>query len=127
MFTWLKANPLQNTLMTLSPTESLWRTLSNTTGIKDEQIILNVALTRMDISWKETTPLSKCCQLKAGWEGEGNDGIKVYVISQRLFCRSSCCVPKRWKEFYVVHPFGTHEFMDIKKKKLREMHAWFLD
>ena len=115
------------TLVTLSPTESLWRTLSNTTGKESEQILLNLALKRMDISWKKTTALSKRCQLKAGWEGEGNDGIKVYVISQRLICRSSCCVPKRWKEYYVVHPLGTHEFMDIKKEKLREMHAWFLD
>ena len=82
-------------------TESLWRTISNVTGIeseRDEQVSLNTG--RMNIKWKKTTPLSKRCFLKEGWEGEGRDGIKVYVIPQTLICRSECCDPKRWEKYY---------------------------
>ena len=110
-------------------TESLWRTISNVTGIeseRSEQVSLNTALKRMNMKWKKTTPLSKCCFLQEGWEGKGRDGIKVYVLPQTLICRSGCCDPKRWQEFYVVHPYGTHVQMEEKKKALQIMHAWYI-
>ena len=110
-------------------TESLWRTISNVTGIeseRDEQVSLNTGLKRMNIKWKKTTPLSKRCFLKEGWEGEGRDGIKVYVIPQTLICRSECCDPKRWEKYYIVHPYGSHVQMKKKKTVLQRMHAWFL-
>ena len=110
-------------------TDSLWREISNTTGIKkerSEQISLNVGLGRMNMKWHKTTPLSKCCSLKEGWEGEGRDGINVYVIPQTLICRATCCNSKRWRKYYVVHPYGTHVYMRQKKKALQKMHAWFI-
>ena len=95
--------------------------MSNATGFKDEQIVLNTGLYNMNITWKETTPLKMTCSVKDGWEGGGRDNVTVYVLPQPEVCQSD-----RNKQFYIAHPYGTHTVMAKKVEVLEGLNAWFL-
>ena len=92
----------------------------------DEQVILNTGLMNANVTWKTTTRLSKACSVRDGWEGHGRNNISVHVFSQCMICRSECCGKIKSKNFFVVHPFGTHTVMSKKLEVLKRMNAWFL-
>ena len=111
----------------MSIIETLWEHISAIAVQRDEQLCLNEALEDMEIVWSSTTSVARKCDERDGWEGEGGDGLRVYVFPQHMFCRRACCRPgmSRW-ELYLVHPFGEKNKMSSKVDALKKMNSWFL-
>ena len=108
-------------------TEYLWNRIC-ALDMKSDQVCLNQALLDMTVVWKQTTKDSKICTINNGWESE-DAPIRVFVFSQKQFCRS-CCNRKmsRHKKLYLVHPLTNDKtYMNQKEHYLKNMQAWFLD
>ena len=94
---------------------------------KDEQVTLNNALLQMNSVWQEKTPVNKMCTNKEGWEGRGEDDIRIYVFPPQVFCRAGCCKPTMSRNtLYNAHPIGSKTILSAKEAVLKEMKAWFL-
>ena len=107
-------------------TESLWRHISPLSE-NSEQFILNHALQQMNSVWQEKTPVHKMCTNEEGWEGRGEDDIRIYVFPPQIFCRAECCKPTMSRNtLYCAHPLGLKREFGEKEPVLKEMKAWFL-
>ena len=93
--------------------------------VVDEQVMPNKALKNLGVVWKQRTPKSTICSVENGWWST-NDPIKVYVLPQRHFCRS-CCDRVKKEDLYNVHPMVDKHHPELKQKRFKDMHIWFLE
>ena len=108
-------------------TESLWRHISSLSGTR-EQFSLNHALQQMNSVWQEKTPADIMCTNEEGWEGLGEDDIRIYVFPPQVFCRGRCCdlTTMSSNTLYCAHPIGSKRELGAKEAVLKEMKVWFL-
>ena len=106
-------------------TESLWRHISSLSG--GEQHNFNTALLQMNPVWQQKNPVNKMCTNKEGWEGRGEDDIRIYVFPPQVFCRAGCCKPTMSRNtLYNAHPIASKTILSAKEAVLKRMKAWFL-
>ena len=94
--------------------------------IRDDQVCLNQALLDMAVVWKQTTNDSRVCTIKNGWESD-DAPIRIFVFSQKQFCRSCCKRKMSHKGLYLVHPTTHKTHLKEKVRSLKRLRAWFLD
>ena len=94
--------------------------------IRDDQVCLNQALLDMTVVWKQTTNDSRICTVKNGWESE-DAPIRVFVFSQKQFCRSCCKQQMSHEKHYLVYPNTSKTDLKEEERSLKRMQAWFLD
>ena len=104
-------------------TELFWREVSNLAlplkGESDDQRRINYALKAMNVTW------DKRSIIEHESHGVGQHGFKVTALPQVHVCRSSLCLLKQRREYYIWHK-GGQKTRGSKIHSASQAHSWFL-
>lgn len=101
--------------------ENLWKYIHRTKYIReDEQIMLNYALQRLGMRWRNTTDVENICSVRSPWRSYRP--LNTVVFSQEHFCRG-CCGDALEHNYYLLHPVSDFE---KKSDAIKGLHGWFL-
>ena len=101
--------------------ENLWKYIHRTKYYReDEQIILNYALQRLGMRWRNTTKVENICSVRSQWRS--HRPLNTVVFSQEHFCRG-CCGDALEHNYYLLHPVSDFE---KKSDTIKSLHGWFL-